>query len=196
MSLRGRPSCTVIDSPSPPMAPVSTAGEAAWPADSVAILDDNEIVQFSIKPSMWFILAVSYKFTLVMLFLCAITWSVDRQGWLAPWSGSVISFWLALAAARVGVAALQWASRLYVLTNRRVLCFRGVFNVRCSQCLLTAVSAVDLQLSWCARWKPLGHIRISSVNDEQEPVCWSFVGSAVEVNDLLVRAIRRSQFDL
>lgn len=196
MSRRQRASFTLIDSPPSPIAPVSAAGEAAWPAGSAAILDDNEIVQFSIKPSMWFIPAVSCKFVLVMLFLCAFTWTVDRQGWLAPWAGSIISFWLALAAARVGVAALQWASRLYVLTNRRVLCFRGVFDVRCTQCLLTAVSAVELRLSWCARWKPLGHIDITPVNEGQEPVRWYLVGSAVEVHDLLVRAIRRAQFDL
>lgn len=194
MNRRPRATFTMVETPPAQMAPITAAGEAVWPAGSAAVLDDNEIVQFSVKPSLWYIIAVSYKFVLVTALLSALTWIIGQQGAFGPWTGSIISFWLAVGTARVAVAALQWASRLYVLTNRRVLCFRGVFNVRFSQCLLTAVSVVNLQLSWCAKWQPIGHIHMFPVDELMDCVQWECVASADEVHDIVVRAIRRSQF--
>ncbi|MBL8880685.1 MAG: hypothetical protein JNG88_16350, partial [Phycisphaerales bacterium] len=114
MNRRPRVTYSVLESPPVSMAPVSAAGEAAWPVNSAAILDENEIVQFSIKPSLWFVVAVSYKVVLVALLLCGLTWIAGQRSGLGPWTSSVMSFWMALAAARVAVAAMQWASRLYV----------------------------------------------------------------------------------
>lgn len=194
MSGRHRATYSVLESPPVSMAPISAAGEVAWPINSAAVLDDNEIVQFSIKPSLWFIVAVSYKVVLVAVLLCGLTWIAGQQSALGPWANSVMSFWMALGAARVAVAALQWASRLYVLTNRRVLSFRGVFHVRCAQCLLSAVSVVEKRESWCARWMPLGHLAIAPASEAMDVVRWDFVAPVDEVHDLVVQAIRRAQF--
>ncbi|MBL8880032.1 MAG: hypothetical protein JNG88_13005 [Phycisphaerales bacterium] len=66
--------------------------------------------------------------------------------------------------------------------------------MRCAQCLLSAVSAVEMRESWCARWTPLGHIAIAPASDAMDVVRWEFVSPVDEVHELVVRAIRRAQF--
>lgn len=87
------------------------------PAD---LLDNDEIVIFAVKPSLWMIVFLSFRWLAAMGVVIVMAVECRQQlAWVNP--KTVVHVAAALGAVRVGLAMLQWASKLYVLTNRRIL---------------------------------------------------------------------------
>lgn len=161
----------------------------ATPAD--ALLTGDEIIQLSIKPSLWFIAFVSFRWTAGLLILSAALFVLARE------SGSVLQ-WIACELAvcgamlRVGIGALQWASRLYVLTNRRVMRFRGVMSVDVAQCRLEQIAQVELRRSGAQPLLRLGTLRIFPTAPNAPRVSWEHVARPAEVERIVREAAQRS----
>ena len=67
-----------------------------------------------------------------------------------------------LMIARLSWAVLEWVSRLYVLTNRRVMRIRGVFNVEMFECPLDRIQNTEVQLSITERLVRVGTVMIET----------------------------------
>lgn len=162
---------------------------AALPAD---VLDSSEIVEFSIKPSLWLIVIVSFRFVAVCLAMAGLVALASREGW----TGASVYIFTALvwtAVARVMVAGLQWASRLYVLTNRRVMRFSGVVHVTFTECPLRKISEAKIKLLTLHRIVGAGTIRTIPVDERLDRVSWEHVARPGPIYERLIAAIRRSQ---
>lgn len=175
-------------------APVAEATPAiAKPAVAVKLeLGGDEIIQFSIRPSVWFVPLVSFKWVLAIGLLAALLAVVSAGNWT---SQIFVAYQVlaGLAALRIAIATLQWASRLYVLTNRRVMRFTGVLSVHVAECPLAKISAADLLAAWYEHPLRLGTIRMSSRVCNPGVVVWEQLAHPAEVHDLLTRAIRKAQ---
>ncbi len=177
----------------------STQAAAATPvtAESKAalaeLLDGDEIVQLSIKPSPWHVAIVSARFVGVMGCLAGVAAAFGvNAGWTAL-ASLAFSAGLVAAVARIAFGSLQWASRLYVLTNRRVMHFRGVFAVRVTALPLARVSEATLRSRWYESVLRLGSIRVATSDAGGGHMNWVHVARAAEVHELLLRAIRKAQ---
>src|SRR5262245_46491126 len=108
-----------VEAPQAPAPTMTLAADGLVPAQ---LLDGGEIIILALKPSLWFVPIVSLRWLAlaVLLFACA-QWSG-----LAGYSWTLIQVALIIAFGRLGYAMLQWASRSYYLTNRRVMRIRGV----------------------------------------------------------------------
>ncbi len=175
----------------------SPVGEAApvvieKPVVKLELLDGDEIIQFSIKPSLWFIPLVSAKWVIVAGLLAAVLGVWTRGGWRIE---TAIAFQVlaALAALRVGIATLEWASRYYVLTNRRVMSFRGVLTVDVAACPLAKISRADLHATPYERALRLGSIRMDPAGTNPSPIMWENLARPGQVHEKLTRAIRKAQ---
>jgi type III secretory pathway component EscS len=155
-------------------------------------LDGDEIIQLSIKPSLWFIPVVSIKWVLAAAVLGVVVAVALRGGGTRE---GLLTFQLlaGVAVARVAVAALQWASQLYVLTNRRVMRFRGILSVNVVGCPLTRISAADLRILGYERWLRLGSVQMTPVTPELPAVVWDHLAHPAEIHERLLRAIRKAQ---
>ena len=174
--------------PAVEMTPVATAKAAA----KLEMLGGDEIIQLSIKPALWFIPLVSLGWivgvsVLVIALAAGVRGSWAREGLF------VCQALVGVAALRLAIATLQWASRLYVLTNRRVMRFTGVLSVRVAECPLARISAIDLLAPPYARVLRLGTIRMQPVDTDTAPLNWDDVAHPHEVHEILERAIRKSQ---
>src|SRR5687767_11245614 len=100
------------------------------------LLDGGEIVILAIKPSLWFVVFRSIRWLAAMVFVIVLAGFVHRK---LPEINIILFIQgaLLLGATRVGFAVLQWVSRLYVLTNRRILRLTGILNVDLFECPLT-----------------------------------------------------------
>ncbi|MEW6250156.1 MAG: PH domain-containing protein [Planctomycetota bacterium] len=159
---------------------------------AAALLDGDELIQLSIKPSLWYIPLVSLNVVVAAFALALLLAFTMRTGitWTATLPFQVLG---AAAALRLAIATLQWASRLYVLTNRRVLRFEGVWNVSVAECRLAQIGHVDLQVAWYSRWLRIGTIAMRSADDACQPCLWRDVARPQEIHEILVRAIRKAQ---
>ena len=112
------------------------------------------------------------------------------------WSPIVLLvFQLAVVCAvvRVAYASLQWASRLYLLTNRRVMIFRGVLSVSVTQLRLDRIAEAELCPDWYERPLGLGTVRMTPLLETEESLHWTCLARPAEIHELLARAIARSR---
>lgn len=161
-------------------------------AAAIPLLDGGEIILFSLKPSLWYVAIVSARPVLLTSLAAAAVAYASRDGWTTL--GSVMFVALVIATiTRIMLAALQWASRLYVLTNRRVMRFKGVFNVELLEASLLQVQQTDLNIAWYQRWLRLGTIRMQTRCRDAERIVWAHASRPAAVYHTLIRAIRRAQ---
>ncbi len=161
-------------------------------ARPLAMLDGGEIIELSIKPSLWYLPISAGRFTVLCALLAIATGLVAPPAASAAGTLTIAGF-LAAAVVRVGVAALQWASRLYVLTNRRVLRFRGILTVHVNECPLSRVAEAELHSSIPQRLLRLGSIRVQPLDKRLEAVSWEHIARPAQVHETLLRAIRRAR---
>jgi len=156
------------------------------------LLDGGEIGLFAIKPSLWFIPLTSARWIILSIVLFA----AANISWVTPHVAGYLRLMGCVGCAgRLFWAMLQWASRLYVLTNRRVLRLRGVFNVELFQCELTRVQSVVLSASLPERIVGTGTILIQTagaLGSVGGTAAWRIVARPLEVHQKLSDAIRRA----
>ena len=170
-------------------------GAVALPLEHVVpahLLDGGEIVILAIKPSLWYIPMSAFRWIasgVLMAFAARLPWvSPHIAGWL-----NFIAFWAIVV--RLGWAILQWATRLYVLTNRRVMRLRGVFNVELFQCALTRIQAVHLTASLPERLVRTGTITIQTagaLGAAGGSATWRVIARPLDVHQKLSEAIHRA----
>ncbi len=160
-------------------------------AAPIQLLDGGEIVELSVKPSAWFVLIVSLRFVVVTVLAAGVL--MGLIGSESQWQGYVGYLATLAVLTRVTVASLQWASRVYVLTNRRVMRMAGVLAVELEEFPLTQVRATRLEVNWLHRLLRCGSIHIAVGDDRQEGFCWDHVAGAEDVYGKITRAVRRAQ---
>lgn len=167
----------------------SIGTDALVPAD---LLDGGEIVILAIKPSLWFVLFKSFRWLSATGFVIV----------LAQWLGSgalpvpqamVVQGAVAVAGARLGFALLQWVSRLYILTNRRIMRLTGIFNVDLFECQLTRIQSTFLTLTWYERLTGVGTISFAVPGAGTVEVSWTHVNNPLELHERVRSAIHRAQ---
>ena len=159
---------------------------------SLELLDGGEVIERSFRPSPWYIAIVSAR-TAILLIIVAATAKFLAGSPSYPLADLIVVVALLAALGRVGLASLQWAGRLYVLTNRRVLRFSGVFNVRIAECPLVQIGRLDLHVTSVHRLLRLGSIRMIARDGSTVSLIWNHVARPSEVHAWLNAAIHKAQ---
>jgi hypothetical protein len=179
----------------PPYTEAQSAKGAALEAANLLpahLLDGDEIVILAIKPSLWFVLFVSFRWVLAMLLVILLAGMLGDR--VPRVSASVIAQTAgALAAGRLGLAVLQWVSRLYVLTNRRIMRLTGILNIDLFECPLTKIQNTYLTLAWYERLTGLGTISFATAGTGGVEASWAHVNNPLELHERVRSAIHRAQ---
>jgi len=154
------------------------------------LLDGGEVVHFAIKPSAWFVLLVSLRWIAVAVFLACLA-GADL---VAPaYRVYVLNVAILVAGTRLGWATIEWVSKLYVLTNRRVMSIRGVFNVQMFECSLDRIQNTYLTLALSERLVRVGTVSFQTAAGDGGTGSWQSVARPLEVHEKLREAIGRAQ---
>lgn len=176
----------------PPAHAMAGAPSAAVPkALADALLDNDEIIELSLKPSLLFIPGLSLPY-LASIAVLAGAFELSSRGVHSEVRSTIFQLFGLAAVGVLVIAALHWASRVYVLTNRRVLCFAGILSVRARECALRRAAGARLDQDFWQRVFRLGSIQIASANAPAPEVCWTYVARPKDVHERVVRAIQRA----
>jgi hypothetical protein len=161
-------------------------------AASLEILGGDEIIQLSIRPSPWAIALYALKPALGFVLLAGVV-VIAVQG--RPTFGASILLLACCLAAFGGIVAatLQWASRLYVLTNRRVMRFQGIFSVDVIEYGLAQIGETHVDRSWLEAPLRMGTIRMQPTTPEKAVIAWEHVARPDEIREILDRAIGKAK---
>ncbi len=157
------------------------------------LLDGGEVVHFALKPSPWFVVLVSLRWLLVAIVLVLVS---IQDFFPQRYCGSMCQVAAGVAGVRLAWAILEWVSRLYVLTNRRVMRIRGVFNVELFECALDRLQNTYCTFSLPERLTRVGTITLQTAAAGGGPggtASWRIVSRPLEVHEQLRDAIRRAQ---
>jgi hypothetical protein len=157
------------------------------------VLRDGELVILLLKPSVWFILLSSLRFIAVdVLVVCAIfVFDLDDKMHLNKLP--IVEAGVFIAAGRLMWAVLQWASRLYVLTDLRILRVGGVFNVNIFDCPLRKVARTRLLTVTRERLLGLGSIEIIPLEEASPEGIWQTVARPRQVHEQVVATINKAK---
>ncbi len=156
------------------------------------LLHGGEVVILLIKPSPWYIVLEPLRFwvTLAVLFFAS-AWLVSG-GWLTTIDRSdLILLTVGIAAVRLAWQFLEWLSRVYVLTDRRVLRVQGVLRIQVFETKLQKIQHTEMLLSIRERLFGLGTIGFATAGTSGIEAVWRMIAKPLEVHRVIVETLNR-----
>ncbi len=156
------------------------------------VLRDGELVILLLKPSHWYILLSSLRFIAVVLLIMIATRVFDDN--LPPLNRfAVLEAGIFLIVGRLTWAALQWSSRLYVLTDMRIVAISGVFTATIFDCPLRKIARTRLIFSARERLFRCGTVEIIPLAEDQPEGLWQTVAKPKFVHEQIVATINKAK---
>ena len=182
------------------VSPSESAASVATPtATSLAtllsrhVLRDGELVILLLKPSAWFILLSSLRFIAIDIIVISAIFVFDIDDKMHLQKLPIVEAGVFIAAGRLMWAMLQWVSRLYVLTDLRILRVGGVFNVNIFDCPLRKVARTRLLMITRERILGLGSIEIIPLDENSLEGIWQTIAGPRQVHEQVVAAINKAK---
>ncbi len=160
--------------------------KAVLPAD---LLGDDEQILLAVKPSVWMVAFLSFRTAIICSAIIASAIFIAPLISLDQYSQSVIRYSGLAILARIAFAMIQWLSRSYVLTNRRVIRLRGVFTIDVFQCSLTRIQNTFMVLTLPQRILGLGSIAFTTAGTDAIEAIWHHVNSPLKLHNTIIKAL-------
>jgi hypothetical protein len=106
----------------------------------------------------------------------------DRQAFLLGFG---------LAGLRLGWQVLEWVTRLYILTDRRIICRGGVLRLYVFETQLRNIQHTSVFASLRERVLGLGTIGFATAGSDTFEAFWSMIRQPFAVHKAVVDAIKR-----
>jgi hypothetical protein len=177
------------------MSAEDAAPAAAPPAAIVPdkLLDAGEVVILAIKPSFWFVLLNSFPAlaaTAGVALLARYVFAKLGVEWMTP--KVVLTICAVIALAKVLASCIQWAGRLYILTNVRIMRVRGVLRADVFQCPLKQIAATHLAASLPEKVFAVGSLWFEVKDSTTQETAWLHIAQPNEIREIVREAIRRA----
>ena len=153
------------------------------------LLCESETVIFAIKPSLWTIVFLSFRTVVVALVVTLAVLGLKHLLPLNRYAGYIVQLCGVAVLGRVGFAVLQWASRSYVLTDRRVIRIRGVFTIDIFQCALGKIQNTFLTLTLPQRLLGIGSIAFTTAGTGGIEAIWRHCAAPLKVHQQLIKTL-------
>jgi hypothetical protein len=159
------------------------------------LLQPGEVIILLIKPSPWFIVLESLGTlaglaVITVLVEGPIFAGVGRSSILGVHRRDATLLLAAVAGLRLFWQFLEWLSRIYVLTDRRVIRIQGVLRVHVFEAALKKLQHTEVYLSLRERLFGLGTIGFATAGTFAEAY-WRMVARPFEVHQILRKTIER-----
>jgi hypothetical protein len=156
------------------------------------VLRDGELVLLMLRPSRWFILLSSLKF-LAIVIIAMVLAIVFGDKLHQTRNEQPIEAAVLLMVGRLMWGVLQWYSRLYVLTDMRILSLSGVFNIDVFECPLRKVARIMRETTFKERVCRVGSIAIIPQDESMLIGHWQMVPRPRQVYERIVSAVSKAK---
>ena len=159
------------------------------------LIQEDEVVILLLRPSLWYIPLASFG---SLVFIALITFMLaymSRVSWLSGWVNwsdpLAFGFGFALAALRRSWQALEWYSRVYVLTDRRIIRRMGVLRVAVFETQLKNIQHTSIYRSMRERIFGLGSIGFATAGSDVFEAFWVMINRSFAVHRIVVKTIEK-----
>jgi hypothetical protein len=155
------------------------------------LLQPSEIIILLLKPSPWFIVLAPLRTLTILLILTLATLLVHSYYPIGLTYREIIMVGLALGGVRVFWQFLEWISRVYVLTDQRVVRVQGVLRILVFETPLKQIQHTTLLFSVRERLFGLGTIGFATAGTAFVEAYWTMVSQPLAVHQKVVATINR-----
>lgn len=160
-------------------------------ADVAHLLQDGEIVILLLRPSMLFVpLASLAGLMLIAVITLFLAW-MSSISWVAWTDMQAFTLGAGAAILRLGWQGLDWLSRLYILTDRRVIRRMGVLRVSLFEAQLRHIQHTAVFTRLRERLLGLGSIGFSTAGSDVFDALWLTVKKPFDVHRTVVKTLER-----
>lgn len=158
------------------------------------LLQGGEIIILLLKPSVLFILINSLRTAVVVTFGVFGLWLIHDQ--IEPWftlnRSILVAGGLMVIALKLLYEIFNWLSRVYVLTNRRVIRVKGVIHVEVFESKLNNLQHTQLLFSFIERLFGLGTIGFATSGSAYHEAYWEMLARPLAVHRKLIQTINQN----
>ncbi|MCP4067790.1 MAG: PH domain-containing protein [Phycisphaeraceae bacterium] len=163
----------------------------APPAPVASLLSDGETVLMVVRPSLWMVGLWSIgALGVIAGMVFALAWGA-RFEWTGWTESQAFGLGLLLAGIRLVWQFLDWMNRLYVLTDRRVIRCRGIFQVDVFEARLDRIQQTSVLRLVRERLFGLGTIAFATAGTGTLDALWEAVDDPFAVHQAVTQAIDR-----
>jgi len=162
--------------------PVDRAA-AMLPAD---LVQGDETIILLLKPHPLFIILAPLG---QLVTITVVAWLISYLGWLTSYRATLLG--AGLIALRLTWQFLEWLSRVYVLTDRRVIRVMGVLRVFVFEAPLRQIQHTDTIFTIRERVFRLGTVAFSTAGTGVPEAYWVMLARPLSVHRRIVQAINR-----
>jgi uncharacterized membrane protein YdbT with pleckstrin-like domain len=156
-----------------------------------ALLQPSEIIILLVKPSPLYIVLAPLQTLAVLALLTAAAFVISPQFLLGVPRRDLVLAGVGLIGLRLFWQFLEWLSRVYVLTDQRVIRVRGVLRVNVFEARLEQIQHTDTLFTLRERLFGLGTLTFSTAGSAAIEAAWEMVARPLEVHQTVVRTIER-----
>lgn len=155
------------------------------------LLQPGEIIILLLKPSPWFIVLAPLK-TLAALAVLTLSFIVANSYYpLGVDQRDLTLLGIALVGGRLFWQFLEWLSRVYVLTDQRMIRVQGVLRVTVFEARLKQIQHTEMFFSLRERFFALGTVIFATAGTAFNEVHWQMLAHPLEVHQKIVQTLRR-----
>ena len=172
----------------------ASADEAAARAAGMLpaeLLQPGEIIILLLKPSLWYVLLASLRTLTGIVVLAIAVDSANTYLNLGLGRQNILLASVFLILMRLSWQFLEWLSRVYVLTDRRVVTVAGVLRVGVFETPLTSIQHTNLLFSLRERFFGLGTIAFATAGTATIETFWLMLSTPLEVHQKIVQTLNR-----
>ena len=159
------------------------------------LLHDDEIIILLLRPSLLFIPLSSVGSLMVIAIVTLMLMWMSRVWGALPWihwtDAEVLVLGIAAAALRLGWQCLEWATRIYILTDRRVIRRRGVLRVNVFESPLRNIQHTSVFIRVRERIFNLGSIGFATAGSDTFEAFWLMIRKPFAAHRVVVETIER-----
>ena len=156
------------------------------------LLQGGEVIVLLIKPSPWYIVLESLRFLAGVVLVLVILLFLIGQGYSIGVSPlDLVLLAIGTAGARIVWQLLEWLSRVYVLTDRRVIRIKGVLRIQVFEAQLKKIQHTHTLFTIRERLFGLGTIGFATAGTGYVEATWRMVVKPLDVHQIVVQTLDR-----
>jgi hypothetical protein len=156
------------------------------------LIQPGEIVILLLKPSPWYILLEPLRALAIMVMMVALAVLIqDKTTWLGDSRRDLILTGVLVIGVRLFWQFLEWMSRVYVLTDRRVIRVQGVLRISVFETPLSKIQHTHTYFSLRERFFALGTLGFATAGTGIVEAYWRMIAKPLEVHRVVVQTIGR-----
>lgn len=155
------------------------------------LLQPGEIIVLLLKPHPLYILLSPLKTLTVMSLFTLLGVLIARDAGAYDLAQNIVIAGFLLISARVFWQFLEWLSRVYVMTDQRVITVAGVLRVRVIDSPLSNITHSELFFSLRERFFALGTLGFNTAGTAFTEAYWVMVAKPLEVHAKVVQTLKR-----